>query len=56
MSESEEVIIENNSENLEENFESCVLNHDPLETKAPTNFKTKIYHVGSGNIIGKNIT
>jgi hypothetical protein len=60
MSEFEEVVVESaskdsGSESLGEKTCSFDLNHDPPETKPSTNFKTKIYHVGSGNIIGKNI-
>ena len=58
MSESEKVIIESASEDstneaLEEKFKLFDINHAPPENKAPTNFKTKVYEVGSGNIIGK---
>ena len=60
MSEFEKVLIQSasedsTSESLEEKPKLRDLNHDPHENNAPTNFKTKIYHVGSGNIIGKNI-
>ena len=55
MSESEKLAIENISENLEEKIESCVLNYDPFHTETPTHLKTKIYHVGDGNIIGESI-
>ena len=46
MSESGEVIIEN----IEENPESCSLDH----AKNPPNYKTKIFRVGDGNVIGKS--
>ena len=46
MSETREVIIEN----LEETLGSYSLNH---ETDTPPNYKTKIFRVGDGNIIGK---
>ena len=55
MSEFEEVIVEYTSNNLEEKFESCALNNESFETETPTHLKTNIYHVGDGNIIGKNI-
>ena len=60
MSEFEKFLIESasedsGSESLGDKTHSFDLNHDPPETNSPTNFKTKVYHVGSGNIIGKNI-
>jgi hypothetical protein len=55
MSESEKAIIENASKNIEEKFESCALNHESPKIETPTHLKTKIYHVGDGNIIGKNV-
>ena len=55
MSESGEVIIEKTSNNLEEKVESSAINHESLEVETPTHLKTKIYHVGDGNIIGKNV-
>ena len=60
MSECDKVIVESasegsTSESLEEKPQLFDLTHDPPENEAPTNFKNKIYHVGSGNIIGKNI-
>ena len=48
MSESGEVIVEN----LEKKLESCSLDH---ETETPPNYKTKIFRVGDGNIIGKSV-
>ena len=48
MSETGEVIIKN----LEETLESCSLNH---ETETPPIYKTKIFHVGDGNIIGQSV-
>ena len=39
-------------ENLEENLETCSL--DPGAEKPP-NYKTKIFRIGDGNIIGKSI-
>ena len=60
MSEFHKVIIESASEDrttesLDETLKFVDLNHDPPEPSDPTNLKTKIYHVGSRNIIGKNI-
>jgi hypothetical protein len=60
LSEFEKVVIESasedsGSESLGDKTHYFDLNHDPPETISTTNFKTKIYHVGSGNIIGKNI-
>ena len=48
------------SEPLVEKPKLFDLNSDPLENEVsqdenPIVFKTKTYHVGSGNIIGKNI-
>ena len=59
MSKFEKVIVENASESstsdsLEDNPNLFDLNHDPSENRSPIVFKTKTYHVGSGNIIGKN--
>ena len=48
MSESGEVIVEN----LEEKLETCSLDH---EAETPPNYKTKTFHVGDGNIIGKSV-
>jgi hypothetical protein len=60
MSGLERVVVESaskdsGSESLGEKTRPFDLNHDPPEIELPTNFKTKVYHVGSGNIIGKNI-
>jgi hypothetical protein len=60
MSELEKVVVVSASENSGseshgDKTHSFNLNHDPPETNSPTNFKTKVYHVGSGNTIGKNI-
>ena len=53
-SEFEKVIVESasddsTSQSLEEKLKFFDLDHGPPENKAPMNFKTKIYHVGSGN-------
>ena len=60
MSEHEKVVVESasedsGSESLGEKTHPFDLNHDPPEIDSPTNLNTKFYHVGSGNIIGKNI-